>query len=98
MDRPRNYPITIEPNPNCGGFLFNFFRVVAGTTRALTFTEATSTSSSPTAGARLRMPGTCGLVENLLLERRLYRETKRFSSSRVHAGADVVAAGKQQRG
>ena len=97
MDRPRNYPITIEPNPNCGGFLFNC-RVVADTTRALTFTEATSTSSSPTAGARLRMPGTCGLVENLLLERRLHREAERCGSPRMLAGADVVAAGKQQRG
>jgi len=47
---------------------------------------------------RLRTPWIPGLVENPPLERRLYRETERFSSPRVFAGADVVATGNQQRG
>jgi Uncharacterized protein conserved in bacteria len=39
MDRPRDFPITIESNPNRVRVLFNG-RVVADTTRALTLKEA----------------------------------------------------------
>jgi uncharacterized protein (DUF427 family) len=39
MDRPREHPITIEPNPNRVRVLFSG-RVIADTTRALTLREA----------------------------------------------------------
>src|SRR5437867_10015313 len=39
-----------------------------------------------------------GLIDNLLLERRFYREAERFGAPRVLAGPVVVAPGKQQLG